>query len=263
MKPHIVRIVLPVLAAGVLQAQVSAPRIGVIRCADGGVRSVYGLAANFILDGKPFSTADAASFSDRAGLIAWHGTIRLVAPNGAVEGVYQSGEPEPILNVDSTSATAIAWLPRTQAILRWTGSEFRLYPVSPGTLNGRVTSIRAAGTDRAEMLVLNPDNSNSRATVELSSGNLTSVDTVPGVKGPAFAQKAAIVFRDNQKLAVETADGLRHILPVSGDVSIERMSTEWLHLSSAGTNQRWALHLAGSQVQLFVLPNALNQEKAK
>jgi len=263
MKPHFVRIVLPVLAAGVLQAQVSAPRIGIIRCSDGMLHAVYGLAANFVLATKPFAPADTASFSDRAGLIANNGTIQLVTPGGAIEAEYQSRETAPLLNVDTDSSSAIAWLPVAQGILRWAGSAFRLYPVSPGAVQGQVTAIRSVGQDRAELLLLNPDGSTSRAAIALSTGNLVSLDIIPGVRGPVFAQQTALVFRDGQGLAIETADGVRHTLPISRDIAIERMSSEWLHLSSERGNQHWALHLAGSQVELFVLPNALSQEASK
>jgi hypothetical protein len=34
-------------------------------------------------------------------------------------------------------------------------------------------------------------------------------------------------------------------------------------LSSVSTHQNWALHLAGSQVQLYVLPNVANEVAAK
>ncbi len=263
MKPHIVRIVLPVLAAGVLQAQVAAPRVGVIRCTDGSVRAVYGLAANFVLASKPFASADAVSFSDHAGLIASNGTIQLMGTNGAIESEYQLPEAKPILNVDGESTSAIAWLPSGNAILRWTGTAFRLYPVAAGALDGRVTSIKAAGPNLAELLVLNPDGASSRATITLSTGELASLDAVPGARGPAFAQQTALIFHDQQGLAVETANGLRHALPVPGDVTIERMSSEWLHLASPSTNQDWALHVGGSQIELFVLPNARNDEAAK
>lgn len=252
MRSRIVRILLSVLAAGILYAAVSAPQIGVIRCSDGSVRAVYGLAANFILAAKPFATADAVSFSDRAGLMALNGAIELVQPNGAPIGKYESHETKPILNVDGDAGSAIAWLPSQNAVLRWTGSNFRLYPIAP--LEGRVTALRASEPDRAQLLILNGDGSGSRATVTLSTGELLTLDTIPAANGPAFAQQAAIISREQKGLLVETANGLRRSLPVPGDVVVERMSSEWLHLSSPGTNRNWALRVAGSQVELFLLP---------
>lgn len=260
MRSRIVRIILPVLAAGTLYAAVSAPQIGVIRCSDGSVRSVYGLAANFILAAKPLATADAVSFSDRAGLIALNGAIELVQPNGALLGKYESHETKPILNVDGDAGSAIAWLPSENAVLCWTGSNFRLYSIAP--LEGRVTTLRASAPDRAQLLILNGDGSSSRATVILSTGELLTLDIVPATSGPAFAQQTAILSRGANGLVVDTASGLRQSLPVPNDVVVERMSSEWLHLSSAGTNRNWALHMAGAQVELFVLPGVQMHKEA-
>lgn len=261
MRSRIVRIVLAVLAAGILYAEVSPPQIGVIRCSDRSVRAVYGLAANFILAAKPLATADAVSFSDRAGLIAVNGTIELLQTDGTFISKYESSETQPVLNVDGDAASAIAWLPSQNAVLRWTGSSFRLYPITP--LEGRVTALTASAPDRAQLLILNNDGSGSRATVTLSTGELVTLDVVPAASGPAFAQQGAIVSREQKGMVVETAGGLRQFLPVPNDVIVERMSSEWLHLSCAGTNQNWALHIAGSQVELFILPAAQTQERGK
>ncbi len=260
MRSRIVRIILPVLAAGILYAEVGAPQIGVVRYSDGSVRAVYGLAANFIIAGKPFASADAVSFSDRAGLLAKNGTIQLVKADGATLAKYESNESKPVLNVDGDAESAIAWLPSEHALLRWTNAGFRLYPLAP--LDGRVTSLKADGPDRAQLWILNNDGSTSRATATLSTGELVSVDAIPGASGPAFAQQSALISHERGGLAIETANGLRQTVSVPSDVVIERMSSGWLHLSSASTNQDWALRVAGSEVELFVLPAAQSRQEA-
>lgn len=263
MRSRIVRIIFPVLVAGILQAQVHAPRIGVIRCSDGSVRAVYGLAANFILASKPFATADAVSFSDGVGLIAANGRIQLVKTDGTPVGEYESRETKPVLNVDTDAASAIAWLPSEHAILRWTGANFRQIPVAP--FEGRVTSLQAVAPDSAQLLILNDDGSTSRAAIALSTGELLSLEIVPGASGPAFAQQAALLSHElsheQKELVIEFANGVRQHLPIPGDIVIERMSSEWLHLSSAATNRHWALHVAGSQADLFVLPGLQRSEE--
>jgi hypothetical protein len=262
MRSDIVRIILlTALAAGALHAQVHAPRIGAIRCSDGGVRAVYGLAGNFIVADHPFAMADAVSFSDRAGLIAAKGKIQLLGLDGDLVGEYKSREANPILNVDGDPSTAVAWLPSERAVLRWTGTDFRGFPAP--AIEGRVASIRAAGADRVQLLILNDDGSASRATVALPAGDLVSLDTVPGVSGPVIREQNFLIFRDGKKLAIETSDGIQHTLRVPSSVVIERMSSEWLHLSLAGKNRHWALHLAGSQPELFILPDVRATEEAK
>jgi hypothetical protein len=260
MRSDIVRIILPALAAGALHAQIHAPNVGTIRCSDGGVRVVYGLAANFIVADQPFAVADAVSFSDRAGLIASKGKIQLLGSDGRLIGEYNAREANPILNVDGGSATAIAWLPSEHAVLRWAGTQFRVFPVP--AIESRVTSIRAAGPDRAQLLIFNDDGSTSQAIVALPGGDLVSLDAVPEVSGPVFAEQKSLIFREGKNLAIETPDGVRHTLRVPGDVVIERMSSEWLHLSFTGKNRHWALHVAGQQPELFVLPDVRSTEEA-
>jgi hypothetical protein len=262
MRSRIVRIVLPALAAGVLQAQIQAPKIGTIRCSDGSVHAVYGLAANFIVANQSIASADAVSFSDKAGLIAKNGKIQLFGSGGVRLGEYRSHETSLILNIDDDATSALAWLPSAHAILRWDGTQFRVFPMP--AIEGRVTFIAAGAGDRAQLLILNNDGSTSHAVVTLSTGDLVNSDIVPGVNGSVFAQQGSLIFREGQHLAVETRDGVQHALPVPGNVVIERMSSEWLHLSSAGKGHQWALHLASQQPELFVLPDARsNGEVAK
>lgn len=260
MRSCIVRIILPALAAGVLQAQIRTPKIGTIRCSDGSVHAVYGLAANFIVASQSIATADVVSFSDKAGLIARNGKIQLLGSDDARLAEYQSHELSPVLNVDDDAASAIAWLPSAHAILRWCGTTFRAFPVP--ALEGRVIFIAAEGADRARLLILNGDGSTSRAVVTLSAGNLLNSEAVPEPGGPLFAQERSLLFRNGQDLAVETPDGLQHTLPIPWNVVIERMSSEWLHLSAGGKGHQWALRLTGPQPELFVLPEVRNGEEA-
>jgi hypothetical protein len=110
-------------------------------------------------------------------------------------------------------------------------------------------------------MILNNDGSTSRATVALSSGLLVSLEFLPGTSGAAFAQGSVLISHGQKGLTVETASGFRESVTVPGDATIERMSSEWLHLSSASTKQSWALHVAASQVELFVLPTAQMREE--
>jgi len=53
------------------------------------------------------------------------------------------------------------------------------------------------------------------------------------------------------------ANGWRRVLPIAaGDLTIERMSSDWLHIFSASSGEHWALHLTESDLQLSQLPPA-------
>src|SRR5579875_1764717 len=97
---RIFRWALPVcFAAGLLPAQVSIPRIGLARYADGSVWAVNGLRANFVLGTRLLTTVTAASFSDAGGLVAIPGEIDLIRPDGSVVGRYRTDETQPLLDI--------------------------------------------------------------------------------------------------------------------------------------------------------------------
>ena len=82
------------------------------------------------------------------------------------------------------------------------------------------------------------------------------VVTEADVPDPAiFHQKTFTLYRDSQGFEVQSADGTTRALPIPAtDVKIERMSGDWIHLSSATAHRDWALLLTGSDLLLSELP---------
>ncbi len=204
----IFRWALPVcFAAGLLHAQVGAPRIGLVHYADGSVWTMNGLKANFVLGTRLFTAVNAASFSDSGGLIAVPGEIDLVRLDGSVIGRYQTDEQQPVLDISGGLTSATVLLPSKHTQIRWNGSSF--------------------------------------------------VATYADVSDPVFHQKTFTLFADTNGFEVQAADGTTRTLPISAtDVKIERMSGDWIHLSSAKEHRDWALFLTGSDLQLSELPEA-------
>jgi hypothetical protein len=262
MRSRFTLLVLVCVAAIPVSAQLSAPRVGNSRYADGTVHSVFGLDANFVV-GPQWLTATAASFSDQGGLVASSGKIQLLRPDGTVAGEYATAEANPLLGIDGDLNTAAAWLPSTHTLLWWSGTGFTATQVA-GELPGAATSIQSNGST-ATFLVTAADGSVLRTTVTLASGDITSVDVVPGARGPAFAQGSFVVFHAERGLAVEQANGdIRTLSFAAPDLQIERMSSQWLHIHSSAANQDWALHLNGSVCQIWQLPApAVSQAKTQ
>jgi hypothetical protein len=253
--------------AGLLPAQVNVPQVGFVRYADHTVRPIYGVSSNFVAGKTVLDSADAASFSDSGGLVSRNGHIELVTRDGTVLGQYDSGETAPLLNIDGDAKTAIAWLPVHHALLYWDGKSFATIQVQDGTLFGPVSSVRLASFSTAKLLVTDPEEHVFEVTISLETGNLISSDLLPGVQGPAFRQHSFVLFHDQQGLEIESPGGDLRTLPLeAGDIAIERMSSDWLHLSSPATGQNWALHLSNTVLHLSALPaprSALTQETAK
>jgi hypothetical protein len=77
----------------------------------------------------------------------------------------------------------------------------------------------------------------------------------PEFSDPAFHQKSFTLFSDADGFEVQAADGSTRTLPITApDVRIERMSGDWLHLSSASAHRDWALLLNEKELKLSELP---------
>lgn len=245
--------VLPFLA-GSLPAQVATPKIGVARYADSSVRTVFGVSDNFIVSAQGLASADAVSFSDSGGLLSKSGHIQLIAPSGKILAEYDSGESMPILNVDGDLTSAIAWLPTQYALLHWNGKSFVTTNVN-APLFGRVTALRVSNSKTACLLLAEPNGVVSEAAISLDTGNLVGLNVLPGVAAPAFAQQGFVLFHDEHGLEIASGSGAPRTLPLpASDLTFERMSSDWLHLTSPATKQNWALHLTKTVLELSELP---------
>ncbi len=239
-------------------AQLGVPQPGVARFADRSLRVVRGIPANLIVGRTPVGTAAAASFSNSGGLIAENGQIKLLSPGAAVIAEYECADPAPVLNVDGPLSTALAWLPSQTAILSWTGTSFSKTSLQAAALDGQVSAIRRTAVETAELLLVHPDGTVSEVTISLKTGNIFSEDYLPSAHGRAFLQHSWMVSPTPNGLSVDGTSHHEFQLSdkplAAADLTIERMSTDWLHISSASTGQNWALYLSTRDMNLSWLP---------
>ena len=242
-------------AGGWIAAQVNAPPIGVARLTDSTVRTLYGLPANVVVDSHVSGRFDAASFSDQAGLVAKNGRIQLVRPNFTVIGEYAATEPRPLLNVDGPAASAVAWLPSTHSLLRWTGTAFDAKVVNGLDAGLRVTSVRLESADLAQFLLTDNDGAAFEANVSTANGDLTSLKTLPGVRGNAFWQNGFVLYQDTAGIHVVAPNGnTRTVMFDAGVVSFDHISTKWVLLTSTSDNHTWAMNVGERNLHLSEVP---------
>jgi len=252
------RIVFPVallICPAALVAQLSVPRIGMARYADHTVRGINGLESNLLVDSQGLSNADVVSFSDLGGLVSTAGRIQLVTIQGVVVGEFTANEASPVLNVDGDLTTAIGWLPSRSLLIYWNGTSFVEVPVNRADLPGEVMSVRAVSSTSASLLANDARGNVFQANVSLPAGNVTAVNMLPGIRGPAFQQAGYIVSPGANGLEIQAVNGSVRSVPLSApDLKFERMSSEWVHIASPTTHQDWALHLSSRALQLSILP---------
>ena len=67
---------------------------------------------------------------------------------------------------------------------------------------------------------------------------------LPGYERPCFCATFFSCRNDSKTLVIESANGQSRVLPLAAaDITIERMSSDWLHIFSASSGEHWALHL--------------------
>ena len=249
------------LLSGILSAGVRTPHIGSVRCVDGSVRQVYGLPSSFILSQPLVKAVDSASFSDAGGVIAAEGHMTLLDSAGSPVADFAVRDKAALVNIDTDGSAAIGWLPGTHSVVYWDGKLFKQTILKNGP-EGRVTSIRRRG-EMAELLVLDGP-ALSQITVSLHSGDTVSEAFLAGVDAPAFQMDDFIVFLSTEGLEVDGPDGARRTLAVpTSDLVVERMASEWLHLTSPSSGQHWALHITGKLLEVSQLPTICMQECGK
>jgi hypothetical protein len=251
-----------------LPAQVSTPNVGSARFA-GHVFAVHGISFNFLVAKMPWTSAAAVSFSDAGGLLSQNGTVTLVGRDGVSLADFASDEAAPVLNIDGPLTTAVAWLPTKHALLHWNGTAFILQEVNDSSLASEVTYLQLISPRMARLLVTHGDNSVSAVTVSIDTGEVVSADLLPSAHGRAFVQCSFVLSEDKQGLVMESTSGERRTITLAqnplpeGDLTIERMSTYWLHISSASTGQHWALFLNSKDLSLSALPVPPNDSKTE
>ena len=255
MKLRIVFSIALLVCPAALVAQLSVPKVGVARYADHTVRGVNGLEANLLVNSQSLLNADAVSFSDAGGLISTPGRIQLLTTQGSVAGEFNSSEPSPVLNIDGALTTAIAWLPSRRSLVYWNGNAFLETEVNGAEIPGEVTSVQAVTPSLARLLANDARGNVFQASVSLQTGSVISLALLPGIQGPAFQQYGFILSQGSNGLEIQAPNGPVRTLPLNAPrITFERMSSEWVHISSPATHQDWALHLTSKALQLSILP---------
>jgi hypothetical protein len=237
--------------------QLSSPRVGVVRYPDGGVYLLYGLPGNYVLGPRVLDGADAASFSERGGLVARKGSLSLLDPDLSLIGTFETGEGMPLVDINGDPATAIAWLPAAQKLVHWNGQAFVSVSVPGLSQEGEVSFVSKRNPQTASLLLHSPSGSVSEASVSLQTGQILSVTTIVGAQGPSFRYRSFIIFSGDRDLLIATpSDGNTRRFPLgTADLKIERAASDCLHISSPTAQRNWLLHFRNNDMDLAELPS--------
>lgn len=247
------RALLILLCLGIVSGeQLEAPRLGYVRyAATGKLSAIFGVFGAFI-PGLPLAQrVEAASFSNTGGLLAFGGQLHLFSSEGRELAATDAAGPA-VLNIDSSLTTAIAWIPGSSSLVRFSGTSFETTHI-PYPPPGRVLSVQLAGN--AVRMLIDTGDGVSEAAIDTDSGNLLNQNFLPDVHSPALYAGAWLVYRSDDGLEFRAPDGRTRTFPAPApDVMLERISTSRLHLWSPSQHRDWAVEFSAQQVRISELP---------
>jgi hypothetical protein len=173
----------------------------------------------------------AASFSDSAGIVAYADHLAILDSQMAVIARQPISHPA-LVGITAGPETAIAWFADTSTLLFPNGESFSSVECQ-NLPSGAVWSVTRSG----RRAVLQFDD--GQATVSLDTGNLIDYRATPGDAKESIA---------------------RAVAQNKADISIERMSRRYLHVSSRTSKSTWVLQGDDSQDRVWELPAAKEQQ---
>lgn len=248
--------VLMAAATHPLSAQLAPPRVGVVRYATGAVHPVLGVQGNYVVGKRLFDSVDALSFSDAGGLLSRNGSLLLLDPNLTTIATLEADAAAPIVAIDNSLSSAIAWLPQRHTLVHWNGSALVSVLVPDASVAGQAFSISKSDPATATILAKSAGGAVEEDSISLRTGALLSRSLLPAASGNLYRQGSALLSVQNEQLvSASSLTGSRKTLPIhAGDVWFERMSSACVHLHSPASGRDWLVHFTGDQPSLFELP---------
>jgi hypothetical protein len=245
----------------------AAPQVGVVRCADGSLRVLYGLPLNLFYGPEVGTGAGRAAFANDIGLLANSRGITLISTGGALVGSLEVNAFEAVLGVAPLPATAVplagrvaAWLPADRSLAAWNGAGFALVPVD--SFSGVVRAITPLTQGEAALLISLPEGGVARSVVSLQNGQILS-STLADSSALAIYERAGFTLSlDAQGLTVSDAAGHIQMFPIAEpNLAIDSVADRAVVLRSPRTNASWVLQLddaalARGALRLSVLPGS-------
>lgn len=252
-------LVLPLLLSVLVEpafSQISAPQVGLVRYADGGVYRVTGVPGNYIIGDRLFDAVEALNFSEAGGLMLRSRSLLLLDANASVIASYAAGAGKAVVGVQKKLDSSIAWLPSSNTIVHWDGATFHALAVPDGSMTGEVLSINKTASETALLIVRQPGGNVEEETVSLLTGIVLARSVIADPTADIFRSgDLTVTIQTDQLVLSSLATGIGSAVPIRAkNVQFERMSGTCLHLHSASSGRNWILQTTGDQPSLFELP---------
>jgi len=251
------------LAAGLLisafataQPGLAPPEIGCFRDSAGNVRPLHGISGTFWLGAPVISGVDSVASSGRASMIVAGNRLRVLDGSGHPLGRTWPAEHPVLFAFAPDGAPALAWLSRSQELVRWNGVRFERVIFDVGLLSGTAISLAAPQSGRASFLIQRASQL-WRVDLSLLDGSVLGSENVPAAALPAILlDDGTIVYaRAGQDLVIRNPQGVERGVPFAGPpTALALLGQDWIFVESGSPQSHFVLRL--STGALFELPES-------
>jgi hypothetical protein len=230
------KIVLLMIGAACAWAQsgIEVPRLGMIVDAAGGLRTVQGVAGNFLLGPATLPGVLSAACSERLCLAKTD--AKIISSTGETD----APEGPAVLSVNATEA--IVFFPETRRFARWRDDTLEWLD---GTIDGEVLSIRLRGGEAeiavrrdTDVWIVHPDGS--------------VIDWIATTSGPVLLLGEGVVFATADQVILRRSDASELRFDLPGAESIAAMGPHYAAIRAGDAT--YALRTEPGRETLLQLP---------
>ncbi len=234
------------------QRSLTPPQIGFAQDSSGGIRPLLGISGNFWLGEAVARGARTAASSGCATMVKTRAEVQVYDALGHLQGQSFPASGDANFAFTNAGVPALAWLPSSAVLLRWTGTYFESVRLLAGP-SGDVISLAAPSAETAAFLV-SRGGVLWRTDISLSNGGVTFDSVVPGAGAPALLwNDGTVIHAAVGAVVVRSPRGAERRIAIAGHpLSFSLLGEDWIRIVCESPGRAYALRL--STGGLFLLP---------
>lgn len=241
------------------QPAIVPPSLGFVQDSERALRPVYGLAGNFILGPSVASKIVSAAFSGSIGLLKTDSSLAAFDSQGKLLGSMEEPSGPALFAFSPTGASALVYVPSSNAMLEWRGSAFALLAFHDEEITGDAVLSIAFPTPFEALLIVQRKNGIWELKVPLGAVGQISQKALMGVQAPVLAIASGdLVYHDGGGIVVRRTDAseirIAGALPAS--YSLQQMNRDWVQLTDLKSSTRFAIHTVPGREAFYQLPES-------
>jgi hypothetical protein len=241
------------------QSPLDRPRIGYFVDSGGGLRPLYGTAANFILGDVLSSGHATCASSNTATLIKTPEAVLLIGTDGDEKTRWAAPGGDAMFAFHAGGAAALVLFAEGPALSRVVEDRLEPIPLDRERLGGKVVAVAAPDRVSALLAVVRGEEI-WQVTVATESGEVLDERLLPGVAGRVhLLGDGSLLYTDRGELVWRAADGVERRFALEAEVdAFTPLGASWVaitarHADAEGVTH-YGLRLDAGREGLYQLP---------